>query len=256
VKEKVVFFDIDGTLVNEEKELLHNTKEAIYRLRDKGVYLVLATGRPPFWYEELRDELSINSYISYNGQHIVFEGEIIYENPINRNSLSKLYKDMLKYDIPMAFLDDEEMVVTRDNHPFIQKCFINLLHEYPRISDDFHKKRKIFQALLFTENSLDPSLFEKYSMFNFLRWHKYSYDLLPRGSSKARGMKKVVEALGKDVVTYAFGDGANDYEMILEADFGIAMGNGLKMIKKIADYVTADVNEDGVGKALKHFGLI
>jgi len=256
MKEKVIFFDIDGTLVNEEKVLFEETRNAIYQLKENNITPVLATGRPPFWYEDLRRDLQIDSYISYNGQHIVLKGELFYENPIHEESLIKLYEEMQSHSIPMAFLDSQEMVVTASEHPLVEGCFTHLIHEYPRISHDFHRNRKIFQSLLFMEEDLHEEIIKKYSMFDFLRWHKHSYDILPRGCSKAIAIKKVTEALGGQATTYAFGDGANDLEMIMEADIGIAMGNALEHLKEAADYVTEDVNNHGVKKALKKLKLI
>lgn len=256
MRKRIVFFDIDGTLVNEEKVLFEETKRAICRLKENNVYVVLATGRPPFWYGDLRDELGVDSYISYNGQHVVFEGRTLYENPLRRDFLDDLYREMRKRDIPMAFLDELEMVVTMETHPLVEGCFVHLIDEYPEVKDDFHRQRRIFQALIFTDQALEAELKEKYSMFDFLRWHPYSYDLLPAGSSKASAMRKIVAALGGEVKTYAFGDGANDLEMILEADLGIAMGNGLDEVKEAADFITKDVNDKGLIKALRKFSLI
>lgn len=257
MQKQIIFFDIDGTLVNERKVLFEETKRAIDRLKEKGNYVVLATGRPPFWYEGLREELGINSYISYNGQHVVFEGEVIYENPLDGRALDRLYEEVNQRSLPMTFLDELEMVVTLDRHPFVERCFVHLIEEYPRVSVDLHKKTSIYQALIFTDKVLETRLKNKYSMFDFLRWHSYSYDLLPKGSSKAAGMSKIVEALGGEgIKTYAFGDGANDLEMILKADVGVAMDNGLEEIKQAADYIAADVNEYGLVKALKDLSLL
>ena len=56
--------------------------------------------------------------------------------------------------------------------------------------------------------------------------------------------------------TIAFGDAENDLEMLKFAGIGVAMGNGEEQVKAQADYVTADVDDDGIAKALRHFGLI
>ena len=85
----------------------------------------------------------------------------------------------------------------------------------------------------------------------------YSFDLTLKGESKAKGIKKLVEKLGMDIEqTIAFGDGRNDVEMLTEVGLGIAMGNGAIEAKAVADYVTDDIDKDGILKALNHFSLI
>src|SRR5690625_6526728 len=116
----LIVFDIDGTLVDEEKVLHEKTKQAIQMLQENGHYVALATGRPTFWYEEIREVLNIQTYISFNGQHVVYEGDIIYENPIEQNNLMKLYEEILDLQLPMAFLDDEKMVRSEEHTSELQ----------------------------------------------------------------------------------------------------------------------------------------
>ena len=79
---KIVFFDIDGTLLDHEKKLPASTKEAIKQLQDSGVFVAIATGRAPFMFESLREELGIDTFVSFNGQYVVFEGKVVYKNPL------------------------------------------------------------------------------------------------------------------------------------------------------------------------------
>jgi hypothetical protein len=81
-----------------------------------------------------------------------------------------------------------------------------------------------------------------------------SFDLTLKGESKAKGIRKLVESLGMDMEdTVAFGDGRNDVEMLSEVGFGIAMGNGADEAKEVANYVTDDVDKNGIEKALDKF---
>ena len=80
---------------------------------------------------------------------------------------------------------------------------------------------------------------------------------MEKTASKAQGLLRLCDYYGIDVKdTYAFGDSMNDYEIVQTAGTGIAMGNALDVLKEAADYVTADIREDGVYKACVHFGLI
>ena len=78
-----------------------------------------------------------------------------------------------------------------------------------------------------------------------------------KGINKSYGMEKYLEYVvltRKDAI--AFGDGPNDLDMLSFAETGVAMGNGLEEVKKLADFVTKDINENGIAYALKELGLI
>ena len=83
------------------------------------------------------------------------------------------------------------------------------------------------------------------------------YTTLGKGGGKVVGIRKYLEMndiLPEEII--AFGDAENDMEMIAFAGIGVAMGNAKDCVKECADYVTADVDDDGILKALQHFGLI
>src|SRR5690625_6342097 len=71
--EKIVFFDIDGTLVDDDKNIPVSAKQAIDELKRNDVYVAIATGRAPFMFEHIRQELEIESYVSFNGQYVVLD---------------------------------------------------------------------------------------------------------------------------------------------------------------------------------------
>ena len=106
---KIAFFDIDGTLLNHQKQLPEETKEAVKRLQNSGVYCAIATGRAPFMYEEIREELGIDSFVSFNGQYVIFEGEVVYKNPLSESYLEKLHEHAQENNHPMVFMNHETM---------------------------------------------------------------------------------------------------------------------------------------------------
>ena len=88
---------------------------------------------------------------------------------------------------------------------------------------------------------------------------KQGADVIENGISKADGLKKLARYFGEKEdlsQTIAFGDSMNDYEVIRAAGIGVAMGNAIDELKKAADYVTADIDRDGIYLALRHFGLV
>src|SRR5699024_10977299 len=107
------------------------------------------------------------------------------------------------------------------------------------------------------ENEEELPYQEKLHQFDFIRWHEYSVDVLPKGGSKALGIMKLMEALNIDGKhAYAFGDGLNDREMLEFIPNSVAMGNAVDEVKRLAKYVTEDVAEDGIYHGLKQVGLL
>ena len=82
-EQSVIFFDIDGTLLDHDKKLPPSTKQAVFKLKELGHIVAIATGRAPFMYEDLREELGIDTFVSYNGQYVVLNGEVLHTNPLH-----------------------------------------------------------------------------------------------------------------------------------------------------------------------------
>ncbi|MFU0791696.1 Cof-type HAD-IIB family hydrolase [Virgibacillus proomii] len=254
---KIVFFDIDGTILNETNKIPSSTKQAIKQLQDNGVYVAIATGRAPFMFEHIRKELNIHSFVSFNGQYVVFEGEEVYTNPINSDELADLYQATLKHKFPIVFMNHQQMKATVPDHPFINESLKSLDFSYPDVDPAFYEQESIYQALLFCKQKEEKLFAKDHKALHFLRWHEYSCDIIPQGGSKAVGVKKLIEASGLNIAdTYAFGDGLNDMEMIKEIGTGVAMGNAIQELKTVADYTTDHVEKDGIAKGLKQLRLI
>lgn len=257
MKNKIVFFDIDGTLVDEKKNIPELTKQAIHQLKENGVHVAIATGRPSFMYEDIREELDIQTYISFSGQHAVLNGETIYQHPVDRHQMIRLYEAAKQNEHPMVFMSDTAMRATTKNHRYIKESLGQLKFDYPKVDVDFPMNETIFQALLFCKMDEENDFIKEHESFHFLRWHPFACDVLPAGGTKAIGVNKIMDALGLDHAhSYAIGDGRNDIEMLQEVGTGIAMGNSVEPLLEVADHVTDHVDHDGVVKALKAFNLI
>lgn len=254
---KIVFFDIDGTLLDHDKKLPDSTKKAIEQLKENGVFVAIATGRAPFMFKDLRKELGIDSFVCFNGQFVVFENEVIYRNPLNPKELENLINISSSNRHPIVYLNEKNMTSNIENHKSVIESMNSLKLSPPEYNSEFYKDREIYQALLFCEENEEHLYQGKFQKFHFIRWHEFSMDVCPRGGSKAEGIKKLIEKIGfklEDV--YAFGDGLNDTEMLEAVGTGIAMGNASEVVKQHANYITSDVSEKGIYKGLKHFNLI
>lgn len=257
-KQSVIFFDIDGTLLNHDKELPLSTKKAIFDLKENGHIVAIATGRAPFMFDDLRKELDINTFVSYNGQYVVLNGEVLYTNPLKSSSLEKLTEAALHNNHPVVFMDHEDMKANVPEHAYITESINTLkISRFPTHDPHYYKGRDLYQALLFCPVGEERRYEQEYHDFDFVRWHPVSVDVLPKGGSKAKGIDKIVEKLGFPPENqYAFGDGLNDIQMLQTVTNSVAMGNADKKVKEAAKYVTRSVEDDGILYGLQMVGLL
>ncbi|VEF48562.1 Cof-like hydrolase [Bacillus freudenreichii] len=251
-----MFFDIDGTLLDEEKNLPASAKEAIHTLQKNGIYTAIATGRAPFMISSLLEELNIDSYVCFNGQYVVFENKLIYANPINTGVLESIQQTANKHGHALVYMNELTLKTNTKHNDRIQKSLGTLKLAYPQYDPEFFIDREIYQALLFTKEN-EADYLSTFDDVSFIRWHEYSLDIVPKGGSKARGIEELIGRLGMNMnEVYAFGDGLNDIEMLQEVGTGVAMGNAHDIVKEHADIVTTNVEHDGLVKGLKEVGLL
>lgn len=253
---KIIFFDIDGTLVNPRERGMsltggvpESTKKAIQKLKDKGYLVAIATGRFRLAMEPMAEYLGIDTFIASNGQEIVYKNEVIHQQFIEDNYVEILATIFRENEIP-AFYDTQKGLVKYKNveletHPLM------VFNEIK--AEDFPKN--VFQILAHAENqekikAVVPTL-------KVVKTSPQSIDIFPHEVSKASGIERLLVHLNltaKDMV--AFGDEENDIEMIQLAEIGVAMGNGAETVKNNADFVTKDVWDDGIHHACLELGLI
>ncbi|WP_208559894.1 Cof-type HAD-IIB family hydrolase [Marinilactibacillus kalidii] len=272
---KVVFFDIDGTLVSSQNHIPPSTKRAVKALKQQGILPVIATGRATVLLEEVRKELEIDSYIAMNGQLVVLEGKTIFVNPLPQALLKQLMEQAAKDRKGIVLCGTDDIysnsfisLVKRSSVLSILKkvgklipskiqmsLFSRLIRKPPK-PDDYEGK-DICQVILEVDETEELAYRERFGELHFARSNDYTVDVLSAGISKATGIEQMIQQLDVDVKdTYAFGDSLNDLEMIQYVGTGVSMGNGWKELKEVADMVTENVAHDGIEKALKKLNLI
>lgn len=255
---KLFFFDIDGTLLDSNKNIPESTKYAVKELQKQGHTVAIATGRAPFLFKKIRDELDIYTFIACNGQYVVVDGKVIHKEAIAEADLIELTNHALDNDHPVVYIDHEDMATNMESHIHVDEGLGSLKFDQDPIHDpSYFEGRDILQALLFCEEGKETPYVEKFSNLDFLRWHPVSLDVMPKGGTKAKSVKRVQEYLRlEDKNIYAFGDGPNDYEMLKQVENSVAMENGVDSTKSVAKLVTDHVDNDGIYKALVKLNLI
>lgn len=258
LEKKVVFFDIDGTLYDTNKELPDSARHAVNQLKERGHEVVIATGRAPFTFANLCEDLAIDSFISINGQYVVHNGENIFTNPLEDESLHKLIEAAGERKHELLFVNETGW---RSNGKFSERLekaigSLKVDHAIEYESEPFAKGTNL-QSLIFCERGEEDYYMEAFPMFQLIRWHDSSLDIIPKGGSKARGIQAYLDAVGIPLENaYAFGDGLNDMEMMEYVPNSVAMGNAFAEVKQAARHTTDHVDEDGIYNGLKRLGLI
>lgn len=257
---KTAFFDIDGTLAEMRSHAIpDSTREAIRRLREKGICCMVSTGRHPFEVEEenILPGLSFDGGIWLSGQYCELHGECVLQNCFTGKQLAVLKEFLEQRGRSCIFLEKDAMYCNLvDERIKVEQAKIGTA--VPPVRDlDGLEKREILQAVPFIDEEEERELLALLPDCKLTRWGEGVVDFLPPGGGKEQGILAVCEALGiTPAQVIAFGDAENDVAMLQLAGLGVAMGNGEPAAKKAADYVTDRIEADGIWKALVKFGVI
>ncbi|UFJ39831.1 Cof-type HAD-IIB family hydrolase [Brevibacillus humidisoli] len=253
----IVFFDIDGTLLDSKNEIPEDTKQAVAQLKETGTKVAIATGRSPYHLKPVADQLGIDTYVSFNGSYVVEKETVVYTQPLKKESLSLLEERARSYDHPLVYLSEEDCYANAEDHPRIIESFHYLSLQPPDYHHCYWQEKEIYQAFLYCQPHEETAYLEDLADFSSIRWHPYALDILPGGGSKAKGIAALLKHLGLSAEeAVAFGDGLNDIEMLSFVGMGIAMGNAHEDLKPYAKWVTRDAGDGGIRHGLQQIGLI
>lgn len=277
---KAVFFDMDGTLLTDQRGIRPSTIRAITALKKEGILVGLATGRGPQFLLSYMASLGIDVAIAYNGQYILSREEVLYANPLALQDLEDLLSYAKKHhqDISLGsatgVLGSQLMAVGTGSWAYaiarlIPKSWAGLVNfllnrilrtfrpqKFDQIQGHLYQQ-PIYQVMLLATEIETLLLQKHFPTLRFTRSSPYSADVISQGTSKLEGIAKLADIYGfHPQQVMAFGDSANDLEMLEGVGIGVAMGNASRKVKLAANYVTTSNNQDGIAKALSHFGLI
>ena len=255
---KAAFFDIDGTLLSfRTHRVSDGTVRAFDRLHRAGVHTFISSGRPMMLTPSM--PLSFEAYITMNGALVqtapvatkADSPNILYSNPIDEADKQAWLDYAEQNRICTMLFTADAIYLTMPNETGM------LLHNQldialPPVSTiDEMRRHEAFQIIAILPPDSDDEVAALLPHCRLPRWHPLFTDIVAAGNSKAAGMDAVCRRFGIDRAdTIAFGDGANDIEMLQWAGTGIAMGNAAQQVKDAADMVTASVDDEGIEQAI------
>ncbi|ROR22168.1 hypothetical protein EDD66_11651 [Mobilisporobacter senegalensis] len=252
MKNIIIFFDIDGTLIDCSKGITKPTDKTVYTLkemRDSGAMLFITSGRPYCLINKEIRELDFDGYITSNGMCILMEGKVINSKIIGGYIIKKLISLSNEYNFGYHFETPTSLYTSSNNRKFINDYFIRYSLPLSIQNENFEEISKIVNKIsVYLKKDEDIKIISK--ELNMLTFHKVEdcvyeacYDYISKGSA----IKEVIEILDiKDWEMYAFGDGTNDIEMMQIVENSIAMGNCHPQLLKYAKYQTASVDKEGI----------
>lgn len=257
----VCFFDLDGTLLNQEKQVPAENLDAIKRMQENDVLPVLCTGRNRWELTELMTQTGIDTAICGNGADIFYQGQHLSQSPIGQPQLARLVAQADADGLAISFYNDQTIAATQIDDNI--KANYRLVHQdLPPVDHDFYLNQPTVMMLLFTPDTaagreVGAKYVADFPELKFYRNGPYALDVVNAGITKASGIDILTQRPALNgVPTYGFGDGNNDIPMLKRATIGVAMGNALPQVAAIADYQTTDYQKGGIVDALEHFGLI
>lgn len=258
---KAIFFDVDGTLVSfNTHEVPASTREALRQLREKGIKVFIATGRPKMLMMEAVGDLEFDGYITLNGSHcFTADHQDIYKNCIPEDDIERLIAYCRhRPDVPFVFVDEAGWYITHVNADVENVSRLLEVPVPPLIRVEEARGKDVLQIMGYFGDGEEDGVFTRVLTHCVpMRWHPLFADIIVRGNSKSVGIDRVLSYYGINLSeTMAFGDGGNDIPMLRHVAIGVAMGNASESVRSVANYVTTSVDDDGILNALKHFRVL
>eukprot|EP00475_Leptophrys_vorax_P027390 TRINITY_DN39075_c0_g1_i1.p1 TRINITY_DN39075_c0_g1~~TRINITY_DN39075_c0_g1_i1.p1 ORF type:complete len:386 (-),score=22.76 TRINITY_DN39075_c0_g1_i1:219-1376(-) len=257
--------DVDGTLLDSNHSLSERNERALLLAQEQGVKVVLSTGktRGP-WYPEIAERLKLSTPGVFLQGLLIYsaDGNLLFERVMAEDVARQVINFAQAEGITLtAYCGDRILCDARDAHtdrliaygepvpeavgPMTDVVGVIPIHKLILMADD--------DVLAPVRPRLDAALNGRGSLVSSVPG---MLEVLPPGASKAVGLSSVLEMLDiHPQQVLAAGDGENDIEMLQMAGLGVAMGNAGPSVKAVADYVSAENDQDGLAAAVERFAL-
>ncbi len=255
---KAAFFDVDGTLLSHASySVPQSTRDCLERLRAKGIKSYLCTGRHAIELDLLPlADIPFDGYITLNGHICLDENrQMLFGLPFPEDTTRALIAIFKEQRLPLCLVEESGLTLNFVNDAVIraQKAISTPI---PDVAP--YDGKPIYSAATFATREEDEHIRAIMPPnCHAARWNDRGVDLILNGGGKVAGIRFVLEHEGifpEECI--AFGDAENDLDMLEYCGIGVAMGNAVEKVKEAADYVTTDVDYDGIANALRHLGIL
>ncbi len=261
----LLFFDVDGTLIDDSHRLVPSVRPAMARARENGHILFINTGRTLCNMDDRLDDLPLDGWVMGCGTRVIYRGETLQSMEYDPEPSLRLREVFLKLRIPTVYECDTAMYFDPSGpaHPLIGE--FRRFAERRGIARDIGPDDPEFRAVkmfCFPESreavrEIEKRTAEAGMPYTGIDRSPLGWEIVPAGYSKGTGIRLLCEKLGVDAADcFAFGDSRNDLAMLESVGHSVAMGNAPEDVKAVCSHVTARPEDDGILKAFRHFGLI
>lgn len=274
---KLIFLDIDGTLVSDMKAPSAKVSEAVRRARKNGHRVFLCTGRNMAIIGENIVNVGFDGIIASAGGHVEVQGRVLYDNILPEETIQEClsvfheHRMYCRIESPEGIYTDPQMeALLKEAKP--DKTNSELIRMQKEIEAgiaiqtyDQYPQKGAYKICFTATDLRDIEETKKYieGRFSYAvhpyenSSHCFNGEIIPREVDKGKGMEKICCHFGADMKdTVAFGDSMNDYEMMKSAGISIAMGNACEELKGVADHVCENVWDDGIYYEFQRMGWI
>ena len=260
---KIVFFDIDGTLVDDATQILPDSAgRAVEALRERGHLAVLNTGRPRSHIDPRLLTWTWDGCISGCGMEVQAGGRTLHR-VLPEAAVCRRMRDLIRacrLDVLFEVSGGLILDGTRPQGPQVRLEADRMRAKGFSVTEDPDRPDFCFEKfVVFHPDGGDLARFQSEASRDFTLIDRGGgmFELPMRGYSKASGCRAVAQALGADLADcYAIGDSPNDLEMLACVGHPLVMGDAPAEVQAQAEYVTAPLREDGLYRAMVHMGLL
>ena len=254
---KIIFFDIDGTLVDPATgRISQRTCHALRQLHRNGILVCIATGRPTASLPDFGD-LPIDAICAFNGSLCFAGNSILYSNPIPPKDVETVLQNASMAGRPVSIAGRNRLAANGSDTDLAD--YYRLAGVELTVAEDFDSvcREPVYQIMIGGRTAEEAAFVEGTSAVKLTRSWDRAVDVIPATSGKGVGIEKIIGHFHLEASqALAFGDSYNDTEMLLTVGTGVAMGNAPEEIKALAADRCGPVGEDGIYHYCLEHGLI